>query len=42
MGTRPTSKEWEWIMESLQRLDFILRALVQGEGWDPQKFKEVK
>lgn len=28
MSRRLTRKEWEWVMESLQRLDFILRALV--------------
>lgn len=30
MGIRLTRKGWEWIMESLQTLDFILRALVVG------------
>lgn len=30
IGDQPTRKGWKWIMESLKRLDFILRAW--GEG----------
>lgn len=32
MGIRLTRKGWEWIMASLQELDFSLRALEVGVG----------
>lgn len=44
MGIRLTRKGWEWIMASLQKLDFSLRALESSRGKERngKKFEENK